>query len=155
MVSLLAPAGPTAVLPPSSAVAAPAPTPAAKGVTLKPALKRVLRRVNRARARHDLRPVRAQRCLTRRFAQPWARHMADTGDFAHQDIARIFDVCTRFTRVGENIAAGQPTAKAVMRAWMHSAGHRRNILSPSFTRIGLGLKRDSSGVRYWVQDFGG
>jgi uncharacterized protein YkwD len=35
--------------------------------------------------------------------------------------------------------------------WMHSAGHRRNMLDPDFTRFGLAYVRDGrdSALRYW------
>jgi uncharacterized protein YkwD len=45
---------------------------------------------------------------------------------------------------GENIAEGQENGTAVVAAWLTSAGHRANILSPSYTRIGIGV----SGRRY-------
>ncbi|MEZ5094866.1 MAG: CAP domain-containing protein [Nocardioides sp.] len=141
-------------VPAAVTVAAPAPA-ASKAVVLKPALKRVLKRVNAARTKRGLKPLSAGRCLTRKFAQPWARHMAHTGSFGHQDTSKIFTQCSGFHIVGENIAAGQPTAKAVMAAWMGSPDHKRNILRKRFKRIGLGLARDADGVKYWVQDFGG
>lgn len=53
---------------------------------------------------------------------------------------------------GENIAQGQPTPSDVMDAWMSSSGHRTNILSPSFGRLGVGVRLTSGGP-YWVQDF--
>jgi len=53
---------------------------------------------------------------------------------------------------GENIAMGQPTPVDVMTAWMGSPGHRANILSPSFTHLGVGC-RYGTGTVYWVQDF--
>ncbi len=55
---------------------------------------------------------------------------------------------------GENVAAGQTTAQAVMRAWMRSPGHRRNILTCSFRHIGVGLAYARNGTPYWTQDFG-
>lgn len=54
---------------------------------------------------------------------------------------------------GENIAAGQSTPAAVMDSWMHSAGHRANILEASYTSIGIGCFTQG-GVLYWVQCFG-
>ena len=59
----------------------------------------------------------------------------------------------RFSAAGENIAYGQPTPQAVMVAWMNSPGHRANILSPSYTQIGVGLAKDASGRCYWTQHF--
>lgn len=52
---------------------------------------------------------------------------------------------------GENIAAGQETAEAVVQAWMDSPGHRRNILDCSFSSIGVGHAASGD---YWVQNFG-
>lgn len=59
----------------------------------------------------------------------------------------------RFTAAGENIAMGQKTPEAVMSAWMNSPGHRSNILSPAYNRIGIGYARKSNGVAYWTQEF--
>ena len=53
---------------------------------------------------------------------------------------------------GENIAAGQQTASAVMSAWMNSSGHKANILEPSFSSIGVGCCV-VGGITYWVQLF--
>ncbi|MFD1988066.1 CAP domain-containing protein, partial [Mesorhizobium newzealandense] len=35
--------------------------------------------------------------------------------------------------------------------WVHSPGHRRNMLDPRFTRFGLAYVRDGrdSAIRYW------
>ncbi len=59
----------------------------------------------------------------------------------------------RFSSAGENIAYGQRTPQEVMNGWMNSPGHRANILSPSYTQIGVGLAKTSSGVCYWTQMF--
>jgi uncharacterized protein YkwD len=43
---------------------------------------------------------------------------------------------------GENIAWGEEregTPVRVVRAWMHSPGHRANILQPRYTEIGIGV----------------
>ncbi len=128
---------------------------AAAGPTLKKPLRRVLTKVNRQRTKRDLRPLRATTCLSAKVAQPWARHLARTEQLVHQEMGTIFETCSGLHLVGENIASGYATARAVMRAWMHSPGHRANILRKGFRKIGLGLAVSSNGTRYWVQDFGG
>jgi uncharacterized protein YkwD len=52
---------------------------------------------------------------------------------------------------GENIAAGYPTAAAVVQGWMNSAGHRANILNcqSKATGVGYDARRDM-----WTQMFG-
>ncbi len=59
----------------------------------------------------------------------------------------------RFSAAGENIAYGQRTPAEVMRDWMNSPGHRNNILSRSYTEIGVGLAKNKNGVCYWTQMF--
>jgi len=61
-----------------------------------------------------------------------------------------------YGNAAENIAAGQQTAAEVMDSWMHSTGHRANILDCALTQIGVGVYRDpASPFRiYWTQDFG-
>ncbi len=54
---------------------------------------------------------------------------------------------------GENIAYGSTTAKGVMNQWMNSAGHKANILSESYSTIGIGCVVHN-GNYYWVQCFG-
>ena len=58
-----------------------------------------------------------------------------------------------YRSAGENIAKGQRTPEAVMNGWMNSQGHRENILSESYTEIGVGYGTDSNGMTYWVQMF--
>ncbi|MEL7209824.1 MAG: CAP domain-containing protein, partial [Actinomycetota bacterium] len=55
-------------------------------------------------------------------------------------------------RVGENIAAGQRDAEAVLRSWMGSSGHRANILDCRFGELGVGYALRGS-TPYWVQVF--
>lgn len=54
-----------------------------------------------------------------------------------------------YSAVGENIALGYTTPEAVVDGWMHSEGHRRNIMNVQFEKIGVGYA-DNNG---WVQLF--
>jgi len=56
--------------------------------------------------------------------------------------------------VGENIALGQPTAEAVVEAWMESPGHCRNIMNPNFRYLGVGRADNAMSTPYWTQNFG-
>lgn len=53
---------------------------------------------------------------------------------------------------GENIAYGQRSPEAVMKAWMNSSGHRANILNDKYTSIGVGCY-EQNGTLYWTQLF--
>ncbi|MFV2088564.1 CAP domain-containing protein [Micromonospora sp. LOL_021] len=56
--------------------------------------------------------------------------------------------------IGENVAAGYPTAEAVMEGWMNSPGHRANILNCDAVAMGVGTATSSNGTLYWTQMFG-
>jgi len=75
----------------------------------------------------------------------------------------------QYSQLAENIAVGFATPQAVVDAWMHSAGHRANILNCTLHEIGVGYyyqPDDQANVRndagllsgpyyyYWTQDFG-
>lgn len=55
----------------------------------------------------------------------------------------------RWTRVGENIAAGTTTADATITLWLNSAGHCANIMNPAFTEIGA-AKAENATADYRV-----
>ena len=56
---------------------------------------------------------------------------------------------------GENIAAGQKSPSEVMNSWINSPGHKKNIMNPNFTNIGIACYYDASAPYsyYWVQVF--
>ena len=55
----------------------------------------------------------------------------------------------------ENVAYGYGSPYSVVRAWMDSPGHRRNILNCDFRSLGVGVARSPDGTLYWTQNFGG
>ena len=121
---------------------------------------RCCRLVNSERAKAGCRAVRANSAL-KRAAQGHSADMAAKDYFSHTSKdGRTFADRIRAAgypggTIGENIAAGQTTASAVMRSWMGSSGHRANILNCSFTALGVGYARGGSYGYYWTQDFGG
>jgi uncharacterized protein YkwD len=117
---------------------------------------------NTARRAHGLRPLLRNRVLDR-AARLQARNMARFGFFDHQDPwgrgpverVRLYDPGrTIGFPIGENIAAGYPTASGACRGWLNSPGHRANILGRGYTRIGAGVWRSGRGVAFYVQVFG-
>ncbi|MEM9250599.1 MAG: CAP domain-containing protein [Pseudomonadota bacterium] len=63
-----------------------------------------------------------------------------------------YDACSS----RENIAWGQADAETVTRAWIASASHRKNILSPRGTDLGIAGVRDANGPHspLWVMLIG-
>lgn len=59
-----------------------------------------------------------------------------------------------YATIAENIALGYPDAEGVVKGWMDSPGHRRNILNPNVMEIGTGVVSSVSGGLYFCQVFG-
>lgn len=86
------------------------------------------------------------------YAQAHANWMAERGRMRHSSMRNITKL--GFTRAGENIAWGQDTPADVLQAWLWSPGHRRNIMSTKFNKIGCGATKDDDGRLYWCVCFG-
>jgi len=125
----------------------------------------IVRLTNAERRKHGL-PALAQNAELATSAQFHADFMARNDCFAHRCpkepplAQRASNAGYRYRGVAENIAAGAPTPADVVRVWMHSPGHRANILRPEMREIGIGyaLLNDDGGREtyrhYWVQNFG-
>ncbi|GAB4021241.1 CAP domain-containing protein [Spirosoma koreense] len=97
-------------------------------------------------------------------AQKHADWMASALKLSHTEPARDSrDAAKRITQEGyvwsvvaENIAAGQPTARDVMDAWLNSPGHCQNLMNGAIKEVGIGYRYTSDGKyhAYWVTDFG-
>ena len=125
----------------------------------------VLRLTNEFRAENGLSPLKANSELDQ-TAQKYSQTMA-TGDFFSHTGK---DNSTPWSRaekegykartMGENIAVGQRSPQQVVQGWIDSPGHRRNMLNPNFTELGVGyfnLENDTGKVNYntyWTQLFG-
>jgi uncharacterized protein YkwD len=134
--------------------ASPAPSRAAEVTPRSDAWEaKVLALTNARRKAHGRKPLQAAACPDS-FAEPWTRHLARTQTLVHQDLQPML-ACPHTSYAGENIAYGYETPRALVSAWMHSAGHRANILSPHFHRIGVSGWRSAGGVTYATQDFVG
>jgi uncharacterized protein YkwD len=121
----------------------------------------VARIVNTYRTRIGRRPLQLEFGLMR--SASWkAQHMARFYYIAHFDPAPPVDR-SPFERIaacgfsgggGENIAYGFETAHGVVRAWLRSPGHRRNIENPSWRYTGVGVATSREGGTFWAQNFG-
>jgi len=108
---------------------------------------------NTQRVRYGSRPLILDSTLSR-AAQIFARDMATRKYFSHnspegRDLKwRLKTGQIVYMSAGENIAMGYKTSDEVIRGWMNSPGHRKNMLAPKFGRIGVGYSNN-----YWVQIF--
>lgn len=114
--------------------------------------------VNKERVNRGLAPYKYSAELSR-VARFKSQDMIDKGYFSHQSptygspFQMMEKFGLKFSAGGENIAYGQRTASEVMNSWMNSAGHKANILSQSYTYIGIGVAKAANGTLYWTQMF--
>jgi uncharacterized protein YkwD len=119
-------------------------------VTPAPSQTAILAAINAERLKRDLRPLRLSVPLNA-AARQHSREMVEKGYFAHTSAdgtsfaKRIacFYPSNGYRRVsaGENIlwSGGPLTAATAVDRWMHSKGHRRNILNPLWREIGISV----------------
>ena len=126
-----------------------------------PMVDAVVRLTNAERAKAGLQPLEVNDNLMQ-AAQGYAGVLAPGPCFEH-DCPPVPSLKDRvaiagygeWERIGENIAAGDRTAEAVVAGWMTSKGHRENILKPEYREIGVGfLYGPGKYGTYWVQVFG-
>jgi len=111
--------------------------------------------INRTRAAHGLKPLKADR-KQEKAARGHNRAMLQKDCFAHQCsgekdlVGRMEQAgylpCTCSWAVGENIAWGMgesASPASIVQAWMNSAPHRANILSKTFDEAGLAIDNGS------------
>jgi uncharacterized YkwD family protein len=116
---------------------------------------RVIDLTNEQRRKNGLSILQPDTALSN-VAQAKSNDMQAKNYFSHTsptygspfDMMRDFGVSYR--SAGENIAMGQQSAEEVVNAWMNSEGHRKNILSPNYTHIGVGHTGQGN---YWTQMF--
>lgn len=120
--------------------------------------QQVFELVNKERAKRGLTPLIWSDTLGY-VARLKSQDMVNNRYFSHQSpkygspFTMMEHFGLSFSAAGENIAYGQSTAPEVMNTWMNSAGHRANILSASYTHIGVGVAKAANGTLYWTQEF--
>lgn len=120
--------------------------------------QQVLNLVNEERSKSGLPSLEMDTAISK-VANLKSEDMRDSNYFNHAsptygspfDMMKSFGISYRYA--GENIAAGQPSADAVMKSWMNSPGHKANILNKNYTHIGIGHVTGGKYTHYWTQQF--
>ena len=107
--------------------------------------------VNQERTSRGLRPLRVNQRLSK-AARRHAEDMVARDYFAHDTqgggnfVDRIeqagYVAPHSFPSLGEDLAAGSGdlgSARAIVKSWMESPGHRANILNRKFRELGIGV----------------
>ena len=131
-------------------------TPAVEA-NLAPGLEReIFRLVNDYRKTKKLAPLQTNAAIEYQAR----RHSMDMGThrvpFGHQGLSfrikYIQEKVPGATIVGENVAYGNLSAKAVVSGWIKSAEHRKNM-EGSFKYTGIGVTRNMQNQLYFTQIF--
>jgi uncharacterized protein YkwD len=114
------------------------------------------RAISAYRARNGLGPVRVDSRLMQ-VAADYARVMGGRDKIGHRLGAslpkRVSASGYDWSYAAENLGAGYSSFAAVMRGWEDSAGHRKNLLSPNATEIGIAAVSTPAGSKhrnYWA-----
>lgn len=123
---------------------------------IQPDAEQLMALANRARAQAGAPPLRWDPALAQAAFKHTERMVAE-GPIAHRYPGelelkeRAGLAGAHFDLIEENIAIG-PSAAAIHDAWMHSEGHRDNMLNPEVNRVGIAVVA-SRGVLYATADF--
>ena len=116
----------------------------------------VLNLVNKERTRHNLTSLHLNNKLNK-VAKLKSNDMSKEKYFSHNSkkYGSPFDMMKKekikYKSAAENIAKGQKTSQHVFKSWMESKGHRKNILNPRYTEMGVG--KDDYQENIWTQVF--
>jgi uncharacterized protein YkwD len=102
--------------------------------------------INAERANAGLPALKVAGDLTK-VARRHSVRMAESGKLHHN--ANLGSEVSGWDKVGENVGRG-PNVDRVHAAFMASDGHRRNILDPDWTEVGVGVEVVDGGL--WVTE---
>lgn len=128
----------------------------AGGANVQTAAEQIFALANQARAQNGVGRLHWDPALAA-AALYHCRRMAAEGPIAHRyggepDLsARAGKAGAHFSVIEENVAVG-PSAAVIHDEWMHSPGHRSNLLSPEVDRVGVAVV-EARGVLYAVADY--
>lgn len=121
----------------------------------------VLNLVNAIRAEAGVEPLTLDTTLCcaasmRAIEMDYANYFAHARADGRECFSAIDYYGIGYWSAGENIAAGYSSPASVVEGWKNSPGHYQNMVSPSFTKLGVGYSAAGTGYGYngyWVQLF--
>ncbi|MBD8005077.1 CAP domain-containing protein [Bacillus sp. Sa1BUA2] len=113
---------------------------------------------NAARVKHGF-PALSWDDHVKLTARGHSTDMADKNYFNHENLEglspfdRLDQDSISYLAAGENIATGQVSSIFAHEGLMNSIGHRKNILSPDYTALGVGVAFDSDSRPFYTENF--
>ncbi len=126
------------------------------GQLVPDAAQKLMVLANQARAQSGAAPLQWDESLAA-AARDHCLRMAAEGPISHryggEDAlsTRAGNSGARFNFIEENVAVGT-TSEVIHEAWMHSPGHRSNLLNPQVDRVGIAVVA-ARGVLYATADY--
>jgi len=133
------------------------PPPISVGYELNALEQKAILLLNEDRKSAGLEPLKINLKLSK-LAADYALDMGKRRFFSHIDpdgkdpFERMAAIGVDFPNAGENIALS-PDVETAHKMLMDSPLHKENILNPKFTEIGIGVRSNSRGGVYLVQEF--
>jgi len=111
----------------------------------------LLEAINAERAKAGLTALTADPGLDA-AAQEWAQTAARRRSLSHRKDLKPLMLRGGWSTLNENIytGTGAMSPARIVRAWMASPGHRKNLLAPRITAAGLGAATAADGAAYAV-----
>ena len=118
--------------------------------------KDILVLINKYRAKKHLAPL-TEKNIIENSADKHSRNMASRKvGFGHSGFDNRLDYLMKSipgsTGGAENVAYGAETAEQVVKMWINSAGHRKNILG-NYNYTGIGIAKGHNGALFYTQIF--
>jgi len=120
----------------------------------------IVKKTNAFRRQQKLGVLKRNATLDR-AARRFAKYLAQTGKFSHtadgqKPAERIAAAGYKYCRVAENLALhldsrgfkARRLAELALNGWKNSPGHRRNMMLPTVTEIGVGVAKAAGEHRY-------
>lgn len=116
----------------------------------------ILRYINEYRTAHHLSTLTLIPAISQEATQHSLEMAHHTTAFGHakfnERINRLYKKLKGATGGAENVAYNYKSAKEVVKQWLLSPGHRRNIQG-HYHLTGIGIARDNQGRLYYTQLF--
>ncbi len=118
--------------------------------------RQILTLVNEHRSKIGLKPLIFNNAINKEALGHSQNMASGSVAFGHdgfeQRAERLRKAIPNANGTGENVAYGSRTAEDVVKMWLNSPGHRKNI-EGKFNLTGIGIAKSADGTLYYTQMF--
>ena len=119
-------------------------------------VKNILVYINQYRVEHHLKPLQINHAISeeaKKHSVEMAKHIIPFGHQAFNErIQQLYKQIKQPQAGAENVAYNYKDAQDVVKNWLTSPGHRKNIAG-NYNFTGIGIARDKQGKLYYTQIF--